>query len=52
MEEENWGGGGEAARTRGKKMGLTCFPETSVNNYHTTPHNIPEERRSQPFNWF
>jgi hypothetical protein len=20
-------------------------PETSVNNYHTTPHNIPEERR-------
>jgi hypothetical protein len=22
-------------------------PETSVNNYHTTPRNIPEERRSQ-----
>jgi hypothetical protein len=21
-------------------------PETSVNNYHTTPRNIPEERRS------
>ena len=22
-------------------------PETSVNNYHTTPRNIPQERRSQ-----
>jgi hypothetical protein len=30
------------------KMPIRC-PETSVNNYHTTPHNIPEERRS-PFN--
>jgi hypothetical protein len=28
------------------KMGPTR-PETSVNNYHTTPRNIPEERRSQ-----
>jgi hypothetical protein len=28
-------------------MGPTRFPETSVNNYHTTPrNNIPEERRS------
>jgi hypothetical protein len=27
------------------KMGPTHCPETSVNNYHTTPHNIPEERR-------
>jgi hypothetical protein len=23
-----------------------CTSETSVNNYHTTPRNIPEERRS------
>jgi hypothetical protein len=23
------------------------YPETSVNNYHTTPLNIPEERRYQ-----
>jgi hypothetical protein len=29
------------------KMGPTRCPETSVNNYHTTPRNIPEERRSQ-----
>jgi hypothetical protein len=28
------------------KMGLTRCPETSVNNYHTAPRNIPEERRS------
>jgi hypothetical protein len=27
-------------------MGPICCPETSVNNYHTTPRNIPEERRS------
>ena len=27
-------------------MGPKCFPETSVNNYHTTPRNIPEDRRS------
>ena len=27
-------------------MGPTRCPETSVNNYHTTPCNIPEERRS------
>jgi hypothetical protein len=26
--------------------GLTRCPETSVNNYHTTPRNIPRERRS------
>jgi hypothetical protein len=25
-------------------MGPICCPETSVNNYHTTPRNIPEER--------
>jgi hypothetical protein len=24
-----------------------CCPETSVKNYHTTPRNILEERRSQ-----
>jgi hypothetical protein len=28
------------------KMGPIRCPETSVNSYHTTPHNIPEERRS------
>jgi hypothetical protein len=27
-------------------MGPTGFPETSVNNYHTTPRNITEERIS------
>jgi hypothetical protein len=26
-------------------MGPTHCPETSVNNYHTTPRNIPEEPR-------
>jgi hypothetical protein len=30
-------------------MGLTRYPETSVNNYHTTPRNIPEELKSFPF---
>jgi hypothetical protein len=30
------------------KMGPIRCPETSVNNYHTTPPNIPEDRRSQP----
>jgi hypothetical protein len=29
------------------KMGLIRCPETSVNSFHTTPRNIPEERRSQ-----
>jgi hypothetical protein len=29
------------------KMGPIRCPETSVNNYHTTPRNIPEERKSQ-----
>jgi hypothetical protein len=29
------------------KMGPTRCPETSVNNYHMTPRNIPEDRRSQ-----
>jgi hypothetical protein len=28
-------------------MGPTRFSETSVNSYHTTPRNIPEEFRSQ-----
>ena len=28
------------------KMGPIRCPETSVNNYHTTPRNIQEERRS------
>jgi hypothetical protein len=27
------------------KMGPICCPETSVNDYRTTPRNIPEERR-------
>jgi hypothetical protein len=27
-----------------KMVQIRC-PETSVNNYHTTPRNIPEERR-------
>jgi hypothetical protein len=27
-------------------------PETSISNYHTTPRNIPEERRSQTVHWF
>jgi hypothetical protein len=31
------------------KMGSIAFPETSVTNYHSTLHNIPEERRSHPF---
>jgi hypothetical protein len=29
------------------KMGPIRCPETSVNNYHTTPRNVPEERRSR-----
>jgi hypothetical protein len=28
------------------KMGPIRCPKTSVNNYHTTPHNVPKERRS------
>jgi hypothetical protein len=28
-----------------KSIPMRC-PETSVNNYHTTPRNVPEERRS------
>jgi hypothetical protein len=28
------------------KMEPICYPETSLNNYHTTPSNIPEERSS------
>jgi hypothetical protein len=31
------------------KMGSIRCPETSVNNYHTTPCNIPEERRSHQY---
>ena len=30
-----------------EKMGPIRCPVTSVNNYHKTPPNIPEERRSQ-----
>jgi hypothetical protein len=26
-------------------MGPTLFPETSVNNYHTTPCNYPKDHR-------
>ena len=33
-------------RTRPVKMGPIRCHETSVKNYHTTPRNIPEERRS------
>ena len=29
------------------KMGPIGCPETSVTNYHHTPRNIPEERRSR-----
>jgi hypothetical protein len=32
------------------EMGPTRCPETSVKNYHTTPPNIAEERRSQNMN--
>jgi hypothetical protein len=35
-----------SSRTRPVKMGPILCPETSVNNYHATPRNIPEERRS------
>jgi hypothetical protein len=28
------------------QMGPIRCPDTSVNNYHTTPRNIPEKRRS------
>jgi hypothetical protein len=31
-------------------MGPISCPETSVNNYHTTPCNIPEQRRSHQHN--
>ena len=31
------------------KRGLIGCPETSVQNYHSTLRNIPEERRSQAF---
>jgi hypothetical protein len=30
--------------TKPWNMGPIRCPETSVNNYHTTPRNIPEER--------
>ena len=33
------------------KMGPIRYPETSVNNHHTTPCNNPEERRSQSSCW-
>ena len=28
------------------RVGKTCYPETSVSNYHPTLCNVPEERRS------
>jgi hypothetical protein len=31
------------------KMELIRYTETSVNNYHMTPHNIPEARRSHEY---
>jgi hypothetical protein len=33
-------------------MGPIRCPETSVNNYHTTARNIPEERRSHVLKMF
>ena len=33
------------------KMGLIGCPETSVPNYHTLLHNIPEKRRSHLMIW-
>jgi hypothetical protein len=33
--------------SRVKKMGPISCPETSVKDYHSTVHNIPEDRRSQ-----
>jgi hypothetical protein len=32
-----------------REDGTDKCPETSVNNYHMTPRNIPKERRSQNF---
>jgi hypothetical protein len=34
------------------KMGPTCCTETSVSNYHTTPRNIENQRRSHPEHLF
>jgi hypothetical protein len=34
-------------RRRVLNVGPTRFPETSVNNYHTTPRNMPEEGTSR-----
>jgi hypothetical protein len=34
------------------KMGPICCPETSVQNYHSTVRNIPEERRSQEHSYW
>jgi uracil phosphoribosyltransferase len=36
-----------AASSRPLKMGPIRCPETSVNNYHMTPRNIPEEHRCE-----
>jgi hypothetical protein len=37
---------GSRVDPRPLKMGPIFCPETSVNNYHAWPHNIPEERKS------
>jgi hypothetical protein len=43
--EPGWERGGYKQRKADRGTENT-FLETSVNNYHTTPRNIPEERRS------
>ena len=45
-----YGHDGESLRfttTETVRMGEIRYPETSVNNYHTTPLNTPEDRRFQ-----
>jgi hypothetical protein len=37
----------EAGKRSGVRMGPIRCPETSVNNYHTTPCNNPEDHRFQ-----
>jgi hypothetical protein len=37
----------EVGLSPSERMGPVRCPETSVNNYHTTPRNTPEYRRFQ-----
>jgi hypothetical protein len=37
--------------SRVKKSRKICCPEMSVKDYHTTPRNIPEGRRSHIMQW-